>query len=360
LSNDSFLVRAGRWFVQSGIQEPGGGVARYYLGDAQRNRAVSTEITGYAVSACVYLHTLTHDPVYLERARAAAQFLTRTAWRPDLQITPFETEPASEGLLAYFFDCGIIVRGLLALWRASGDDEFLEGARRVGSAMAAGFECAPGEFHPILLLPGKTPLARDSRWSRSAGCYQLKAAMAWYDLAEATGDDSWRRHYDRALDSALRTYPSFLPGETERNRVMDRLHAACYFLEGMLPRAQDPQVAAAIRDGIGRVGFYLRDIAPGFARSDVYAQLLRARLYADWLGVLALDKAAAAQEAQRLREFQIASEDRRIDGGFYFGRKAGAWMPHVNPVSTAFALQALALWDQCRVGAAQPLRHLLI
>jgi hypothetical protein len=35
-------------------------------------------------------------------------------------------------------------------------------------------------------------------------------------------------------------------------------------------------------------------------------------------------------------------------------------MTHVNPVSTAFALQALAYWEQCRAGAAQPHRHLLI
>jgi hypothetical protein len=42
------------------------------------------------------------------------------------------------------------------------------------------------------------------------------------------------------------------------------------------------------------------------------------------------------------------SDDPRIDGGFYFGRKAGAWLPHVNPVSTAFAAQALALFERYR------------
>ena len=46
-----FLDRAGLWLLQSGIQEAGGGVARYYLADKRENRAVSTEITGYAVSA---------------------------------------------------------------------------------------------------------------------------------------------------------------------------------------------------------------------------------------------------------------------------------------------------------------------
>jgi hypothetical protein len=45
-----------------------------------------------------------------------------------------------------------------------------------------------------------------------------------------------------------------------------------------------------------------------------------------------------------------------VDGGFYFGRSAGRWEPYINPVSTAFALQALALWS----GAARADRHLLI
>jgi hypothetical protein len=44
-----------------------------------------------------------------------------------------------------------------------------------------------------------------------------------------------------------------------------------------------------------------------------------------------------------------------VDGGFYFGRAAGAFLPYINPVSTAFALQALALWS-----GADAYRHLLI
>jgi hypothetical protein len=51
---------------------PDGGVARYYRLDLARNHAVSTEITGYAASAFVFLHALTYDPRYLDRARRRA------------------------------------------------------------------------------------------------------------------------------------------------------------------------------------------------------------------------------------------------------------------------------------------------
>ena len=346
------LSRAGEWFLGSGIQEPNGGVARYYRTDVERNHAVSTEITGYAASAFVYLHTTTKDARYLDRAVAAARFLTRTAWDSASATMPFEIDPPTS---TYFFDCGIVVRGLVSVWRVTADAEFLDAATALGKAMVRDFAAADGSFHPVLSLPDKRPLEPDAgRWSRSPGCYQLKAAMAWWDLLEATADTQFREPYERVLQYSLGVCGGFLPGHPERPKVMDRLHAFLYFLEGLLPAAHEPRCAAAMRDGIPRAAHYLREIAPEFERSDVYAQLLRMRLYADRVGALPLDVAAAQFEAEKLAQFQSTG------GGFYFGRKAGAWLPYVNPVSSAFALQALELWDGCRTGKARVFRHLLI
>jgi len=474
------VSRAGEWFLRSGIQTPDGGVARYYRSDLGRNHAVSTEITGYAASALVFLDSLVGhalacppagasrarldklkhvlqsdvtgqhcyrgspdctvrdygaaerpamgasggqgevsgqpcdpggpdyticdygaaerpamgasggqgevtgqepeglrrvgesaiedsartwvgsarfdglkpappaDPRYLDRARAAARFLTG-AWDAASAAMPFEIDPAR---FTYFFDCGIVVRGLLAVWRATGDEQFLQCARLVGDSMAHDFRAPDGEFHPILTLPAKRPLERDPlRWSRSPGCYQLKAAMAWWDLWEATGDGRYRELYEGLREEGLRTAGDFLPGQADRRKVVDRLHAFLYFLEGLLPMPCD-----ALGEGIARVAGLVRELAPEFERSDVYAQLLRVRLYADGAGAVELDRAAAQWEAGRLMEFAAEEEDARVDGGFYFGRTAGKWEPYINPVSTAFALQALALWS----GGAPAGRHLLI
>lgn len=342
------LSRAGEWFFSSGIQEPSGGVARYYRADLGRNHAVSTEITGYAASALVYLHTLSQDERFLDRAAAAACFLARTAWDSARAAMPFELDPPA---FTYFFDNGIVVRGLLAAWRATGTEEFLDCAAAVGRSMARDFVSPSADFHPVLELPAKQPAPRDkTRWSRSAGCYQLKAAMAWHDLAEATGDGDFNRLYDGCLDRSLRDAESFLPGHPDREKVVDRLHAFLYFLEGLLPRAADPHYAAAIGAGIVRVSGYVREIAPVFARADVYAQLLRIRLHADAAGAVPLDRAAAAEEAAALAAFHDE------DGAFRFGRKGSSMLPHKSPVAAAFAVEALALWHGC----ARPQRHLLI
>lgn len=353
------LSRVGRWFLRSGIQEPGGGVARYYRADLERNHATSTEITGYAVSTLLFLHGLTGEERYRDAALRAARFLCRDAW--DGRVLPFEAVPSPDGRFTYFFDCGIVVRGLLSAWRATNDPQFLDVARSLGAAMSTDFAAGEGHYHPILTLPDKRPLPDEPlRWSRASGCYQLKSALGWWDLFEATQESRFAHFYESALENALRGYGAFLPGHPDRPKIVDRLHAFLYFLEGLLPRVHDKRCAAALCHGIGLVSDFMAQTAPEFERSDVYAQLLRIRLYADWAGVAPLDGDAGRREAAILAEFQIASSDPRTDGGFYFGRQGSSWLPYVNPVSSAFALQALALWDRHQAGAEPAHLRLLI
>ncbi len=326
---------SGRWFLESGIQNPDGGVARYYLNAERRSLPVSTEITGYAASALSYLHKRTGEAAYLDRARLAAKFLVEKAWNPELETFPFEL---AEGSPAYFFDCGIIVRGLLAVWRLTGEQRLADVARATARSMARDF-LTPGAIHPIIALPSRQPLPYAKRWSREPGCFLLKSALVWRDLGML---DCWRQ----ALEQAQANDAAFLPGTDDRLAVMDRLHAYSYYMEALLWE-RSPLLGAAIPRAAG----YLRDIAPDFARSDVYAQLLRVRLYADSLGIVPLDRAAAAGEAAAIATFQYATPgDRVLDGGFCFGRRAGQLLPFVNPVSTGFCLQALDMWEQWLAG----------
>jgi hypothetical protein len=334
----SFLEDAGRWFLRSGIRTPAGGVARYYRSDLGENVPVSTEITGYSVSAFSYLHAITGNPEYRGAAMESAHFLVNDAWDAASHTFPFELESN----LAYFFDIGIIARGLLS----TGSEEFRERVRDAALSLAFDF-IGDGAFHPIVTLPDKQPLPYEPRWSRSPGCYQLKSALAWL----AVGDPQASRMFDAALRSALATQESFLPGDEDPEQVMDRLHPYCYFLEALLFVAKErEECARVLKSGIDRVGELLRGISPRFERSDVCAQLLRVRLTAHYLGVVSLNEAAAAEEAERVAGYQAQSVDARLDGGFWFGRRNGELLPFMNPVSTAFSLQALALWEQHRAG----------
>jgi hypothetical protein len=328
---------AGAWFLQSGIQDETGGVARYYRSDLSQNARVSTEITGYAVSAFIHLYKRSGNGEYLAAAERAGQFLIRSAWSPALATFPFEHSVNGDAPepLAYFFDCGIIVRGLVMLASASGKSEYRDIAAKCGNSMASDFH-GPQGIHPILQLPGKAPLAYGAQWSRQPGCYQLKSAMAWHDLG-------FQSLYEAAVRSAIAAKDSFLPADTPE-KTMDRLHAYCYFLEGLLPLAGRSDCAATLAEGIERVSKYLRSIRPIFERSDVYAQLLRARLFATQHAGVPLNEAAAAEEASRITGFQLEN------GGYWFGRKGSEIPPFINPVSTAFCMQALDHWEDFQAG----------
>jgi len=306
---------------------------------------VSTEISGYAASALVYLFRITGDEAWLARAEKTAGFLV-DAWDRELRTFPFEL--ASR--LSYFFDCGIVIRGLLAVWRETGDDQLLEISRAAAHGMIRDFR-AGQEYHPILALPEKEPLPRSDQWSRAPGCYQLKAAMAWWDVAEITGESALREAYLEMLDFALATHANFLPGASNPHGVMDRLHAYCYFLEGLLPVVDRPECGEVYSQGIDSIAMLLKQMESTFVRSDVYAQLLRLRIYGG---------GGAAAEAEALAAFQAVSDDPRVNGGFVFGRRDGKMSPHVNPVSTVFALQALEMQRQYEAGSMPPCLRMLI
>jgi hypothetical protein len=336
------LVHAGAWFIHSGIQETIGGVARYHLLPEGRNLPVSTEITGYACSTFAYLYRLTGEAAYRQAGLRAAYFLAETAWREDLRAMPYELgHPLPP---AYFFDCGIVVRGLLAVHRMTGENRWLNRAREVGLFMGRAFR-SNGVCHPIISLPLGEPWPYEKRWSREPGCFQLKAAMAWDDLAAYVPADPFLGWYEESLAYALATWETFLPGDADPLRVMDRLHAHCYFLEGLQPRKQRPEVRATLAAAIERTSRYLREIAPQFERSDVCAQLLRVRLYTG-----EVDLTLAADEAARCRAHQVFGPEPMRDGGFCFGTRDGQPLPYMNPVSTAFCLQALEQWRQYNAG----------
>jgi hypothetical protein len=244
------------------------------------------------------------------------------------------------------------VRGLLALWQVTKDAEYLDIAVQAGESLGADF--ATGDsWHPILELPGKYPLQWTNQWSRRPGCYQLKSALAWHELHLATGDDKFAKWYADGVARALATKNDFLPAET-RERTMDRLHAYSYFLEALLPVADRSEVRQALKEGILLVSQYLREIRPEFERTDVYAQFLRVRLAASALTGTTVDEKEATVEASAIQSFQIDDPTSSHHGGFWFGRRHGEFLPFINPVSTAFCLQAHQWWLDYQAGRFVP------
>ena len=340
------------WLAHSGIQTASGGVSRYFAGDRGQYRGISTEITGYCIQAYLSL-PLPGEPGLLSHALRAGQFLCYDAGDPQAGLFPFEVPltgfPPSD--TAYFFDCGIIMRALLALWNTTADPLYLERAERCGAALMGQMSRVDGSFFPVCDLRSGAPSCGEDRWSLESGVYQLKTGLAFMELAEAISSTMFSKTAEELLNWSLRHRELFLPGASEPERVADRLHAYCYFLEGLLPFLKRRfDCAQVLQAGITRVEKLALETRRALERSDVTAQLLRLRLLADYSGVMELDQSAASWEAESLPAFQLFTSDPRTNGAFSFGRREGHLLPHANPASTIFCLQALRMWQDYQDG----------
>jgi len=340
------------WLAHSGIQAESGGVSRYLIGNPHRYRDTSTEITAYSILGYLYLPLPGHTGL-LSNALRAGQFLCYDAGDPKNGLFPFELPlsgfPPSN--LVYFFDCGIIIRALLALWNTTGDRMYLERAEGCGAALMSKMSRVDGSFFPLFDLSTGTPFTGGDQWSLQPGVHQLKVGMAFMELAEVTSSGLFSRTAEDLLQSCLRQHEMFLPGAMEEDRVADRLHPYCYFLEGLLPFVERRfDCAQVLQAGLSRVENFSASTRATLDRCDVVAQLLRLRLIADYMGIAELDVSAAAEAAERLPDFQLHSSDRRTNGAYSFGFRNGELLCHANPVSTVFALQAIRMWSDYKTG----------
>ena len=350
---DSCIHSAWQWLSRSGIQNESGGVARFYRADVQEYRDVSTQSTAFFISTFLRLGDHPQGSAPLEALRAGG-FLLDRAFHRSKELFAHEVygEDNSPSACAYFFDCTIIIRSLVDLWKATKEPAYIECAERCGFALQNLMSRMDGSFFAVYDFARDQPLDDGETWSTQPEVYQLKASLALQELTDATGLPEFVATSDTLRRWCLKRQEGFVPDFGDSEERMSRLHAYCYFLEGLLQEAgQDMDCSRALQWGILRVENLMEEIGPEFQRSDVLAQLLRLRFYADTFGVLEIDRTTAESEVAALIEFQQQSSDSRVDGGFAFARRGTELVHHINPLSTVLALQALTMWESAEQGA---------
>ena len=91
-----------------------------------------------------------------------------------------------------------------------------------------------------------------------------------------------------------------------------------------------------------------REVGPGaafVALDGGNTHGLRHAAQANARGAVPLDRTRAEEEAAIVADYQFRDGEARVRGGFCFGTRDGRRMPFVNPVSTAFCAQAIAMWQ---------------
>ena len=233
------------------------------------------------------------------------------------------------------------MRGLLALWRAKGE----ESTSRPRCERAAD----DPRFHGGRCVPSDPGAARKRPLTRAAlvavrGLLPAQAAMAWHDLFEATGEAGFEPHYGRAVRGPGHDagFPSGRTGPGESDGPAARV---LLFPGGPASVAGAAECCARRWGGIGPRGGELRDIAPVFERSDVARNCCgcgSTRTGRAWRR----GPRGGGRGGGRSRPSSSLNTPTRGSRRLLVRPQGGELLPYVNPVSTAFARQALDMWWQ--------------
>ncbi len=367
--NDPVLL-VSDWLLQSGIQNTDadpkfrGGVNAWYDLKKQTFPFIYSEITGYAVSAFLFIHHVLKGPIYLERAQLAANWLLRSrdpkyGFVVNRVYHPSEEKPYYDSWI-FTFDQWMIIDGLCNLSGVTGDRSYLHGAQEIADRLIQKTFRHDNYMYPAVNLENGQVEAANDKWSRQPGSFHAKVLLGLNRLFNLTHDQKYLTHAFRLAERACLDQKENGRFVTQINTGSTHLHPHCYTLEGILffGLSQNRQsLIEASKKGLEWMlnsqhddgtlyAFFQGDQFLPYERADILAQILR--LSAIMLGYFPefqKFKPQLERLKKKMLSYQIKEGPQK--GGFLYGQEEnGIIHDHANAWVSLFALQALWLYDQ--------------
>ena len=358
------------WLMNSGIQnmDPDkqdiyGSFNAWYEEDTGVYPFVYSEITGYMLTMMCYLWEKTKKQEFLERAKLKGDWLLNTVHESNggfrclypLKASPFDFKKEQ----MYAFDNGIILNGLVNLYRATKKEKYLVAAVTVADWLVYFAQKPSGAFFPIYQITEGRFFESYKEWSMISGSYHAKIAIGLLNLYDLS-------HKKKYLESAVKICDFALSCQNASGRYISYLfrggtnaHPHCYTAEGLwvagsfLEREdylyssnRGIQWLLNMQSKEGYIPRLFLDDKPVYnERFDALSQTVRLSvihmsekrlplLFKDKIGlILSLILDCQADNVN----------NKKINGGFYFGKSSTGdkFIPHVNLWVTSFAIQAL-------------------
>ncbi|MBI3252149.1 MAG: hypothetical protein HYZ52_02360 [Candidatus Omnitrophica bacterium] len=374
----SALDSAGRirsWLLNSGIQNLSrdrrahGGFSAWYELDSDLYPFLYSEITGYAITTLVYLHTLKKDPLLVERAEQAAEWLGRCARLPRggvrtryYLVPHYETPNYSfDRGRVYTFDTAIVGYGLLQLHKVTRKRLYLKWAREMTDFILFKMARPDGLFHPYYDSRTNRPGEDFEKWSDQAGSFHAKVALLFIDLWRQTGESHLKDAAGRLLRACLKLQKASGRFVTNLEDDSTHLHPHCYTLEGLVyayHHLGHHELAAPLRRGMawllkavgddGSISTFYKNRRFDFhERSDIVAQALRIGSLLYGLNVYRTPGLSSVLERiRRHLELFIYRRPSGQKGGVLYGAATdGLVRMHLNAWCGMFAIQSIVMHE---------------
>ncbi|MBI5061129.1 MAG: hypothetical protein HZB67_02345 [Candidatus Aenigmarchaeota archaeon] len=343
------------WLLSSGIQnitsnEKNGSFNSWYDIDSGSYPYMYSEITGYGITALLYLYDITGKEIFLERAKLAGDWLLSVIQDCGGVIAKIYHDGRKDERI-FAFDNGMVLYGLANLARVSGDNSYSDGTKRIAdflllmqsSGMNALFDTEHGPFNS------------KEKWSTQAGGYHAKLSLGLLEAAKILGRSKYAKAAEELCNKAIKFQdPSGrFVFDTLSDAKATHLHPHAYACEGLVyadkflgrqrfmdnvERAVKWSLDQQMSDG-GLPTLCSPTSSDKSQRTDILSQHVR-------LGVLMLQEGRLAGYSERInallkRLMSFQNNSGKQAGGFFYGYENGKKMNHINSWCSMFALQAV-------------------
>ena len=353
------------WLLNSGINIKNGGDKGALYGWKYLNPPsypfVYSEITGYAISCFLWIHSHFGRSDALNAAKVAAEWITKNMNSEFLLVAGYRKQKnfVEKGDLSsqiYLFDNAMIFAGLLNLYKINREKSLLRLACKMADSLINYF------FNGSLIslaLVDKLYRPRESaekKWSASPGPYLSKLSIAFLELYKETNDVRYAKISNSVCDLSISLQRPDGRFETTPHSEITFLHPHLYACEGLIYSSIFQSEKRYLESGIKGIrwaakqvnskGGLPRDNSKGSVeQSDAMCQLLRLLILcqSDLLELLgeSLFESTIDLLHKRILDFCIMSSDINRGGVRYqIGlESACSWC-------AMFCMQALELWQE--------------
>ena len=363
------------WLLKSGIRIKDGDDKGALYGWKNLNPPsypfVYSEITGYAVSCFSWICSELGRPEALHAAKEAAQWIIRKMNSEFLLAAGYVKEDSfvQKGDLSnqiYLFDNGMVMIGLLNLYKISRKKDLLQFASNMADSLLKHFFNGSNISAALLDRFYKPMEMNEVKWSTVPGGYHSKLSMGLLELSKLTDNTNYIRISNAICDFAMSLQNPDGRFEMRPKSEITYLHPQLYACEGLIYSGIYESNEKYLNSGLqgiiwaaeqlnDRGGLPRDNSGASVEQSDAMCQLLRLLILCHSDLVKLIDESSLTEMIKKLHariiDFCIISgNDDRGSIKYHLGvDTACSWC-------TMFCLQALTLWQKRTTGQTNDVR----
>jgi len=343
------------WILNSGIQSKEGGFHAWFDLDKKEFSFLYSEITGYGITALLFLNKLFGKAIFIENAKKAADWIINCAMhstggiKAKLYKDNLTGDPAysfkEENI--YSFDTGMVLYGIVNLYKITKENKYIDASMKIADFLIHRVQDKEGWFLPI--YNGKTGSTEESfdKWSNQHGSFHAKITLGLVCLYKITKNEVYRQSVEKICRNALLMQAKSGRFITNSKDNTTHLHPHCYSIEGLLYTGVSLNIPEFIEASQKAVKWMFEQVhknglneiySPStkdfndLQRADILAQAMR-------LGLILNYKEKIEGLKNTLLSYQYLGAESGQCGGFFYTKGSR----HTNSWCTMFSLQALAI-----------------